>query len=541
MDQEDNRPPPSSATDLTRALLVLYECIVDEAHVEQMILMVGSWLSDADEPYYVLQLEEHARKILDDVERRLVAAAPEGDTAQFEGASLGETMRERIEKELGILFDDADWLEFCRREIGDEASPMIIRYYEAGARADLGLISASRVDNLVQVDVKRGDVGVSQALEDLLRKDMRLSDAELRVVKLAVLGFSPEEIAERLNRSRETVRSQLKSVTGKLALSGQLQLTAALRKLELNLPAPRSERSASSDDTLYQGSAAVLQFDVFGDQRARPILFFHCFLHGRHLPLSILPTLNENNVCIWSPSRPGFGKSRWLQQPKGPLIDDLADAFAEFVRDNGLGKVDLLAHATGFGVAYSFAHRYPELSGRLIGLDPAPPASSLRNISSYQGLFRAIALAMYRTPVTFRLMQRFVLKRLEGFRSAKKQMRRHILYPTVPLETLETAAGIDAMTLNVRDLIEQDLKGCVEEAFSYKTDWATIDQNLNTQPSCVVVHTRDNPFVSRAGSQRFAEAIGADFRESPETFPFLSPQLCRLITSKGFGSPGGRF
>ncbi|HWC13684.1 MAG TPA: helix-turn-helix transcriptional regulator [Actinomycetota bacterium] len=57
-----------------------------------------------------------------------------------------------------------------------------------------------------------------------------LTRAELRVVELVAEGYSNPDIAARLNLSRHTVESHLKSVFSKLAISSRTQLAVLATK-----------------------------------------------------------------------------------------------------------------------------------------------------------------------------------------------------------------------------------------------------------------------------------------------------------------------
>lgn len=528
MEAETGIAPPETDAVLTRALLHLYECVLDERHVEQMMMLVGSWLSETDEGHHVLNLERHARTILETVARRLPVSTLAGAGPDVRVAALGEQAKAALERRHGLLIDEADWLEFARRAIDGPVSMIVHCYCGPDQTQTLGVLASQSEDDRHDLSLTVSGTGLDETVAEMLRNDLHLTRSELRVVNLALLGLSSSEIADRINRSRETVRSQMKAATAKLAVSGQAELGAAIRKIEMTVRGGSPVQKALSAPRLVEPQAS-LAFERYGPANGRPILYVHCFLHGRHLPAGIASALAERGYAIWSPSRPGFGTSDWpgYEGTEQDLLVWLGDALAGFVDEHGLGAVDILAHATGFGVAYSFANRYPELTRKLVGLDPVPPASSLQNILEFVGLFRASALAMFRTPATFDLMHHFVLKRLSGFRSPEKRMRRHILYPSVELETLETEAGIAAMTLNVRDLIAQDLKGCIAEARAYRSRWDEIAQNVNTRPRCTVFSTRDNPFVSKEGAARFARSIDANLIELGSAFPHLAhlPQL----------------
>jgi branched-chain amino acid transport system permease protein len=79
---------------------------------------------------------------------------------------------------------------------------------------------------------------------------------------------------------------------------------------------------------------------------------------------------------------PNFGRSGRIDADAAPEASDLdlyADYVAGFIRALGLGKVLVVAHSLGGGVAISLAARYPDLSRGMILVDSAAP-SGLRTL-----------------------------------------------------------------------------------------------------------------------------------------------------------------
>jgi DNA-binding CsgD family transcriptional regulator len=67
-------------------------------------------------------------------------------------------------------------------------------------------------------------------IELRLRRRFKLSKAEARVATLLADGLSPRMIAERLNVSIHTVRSQLQAIFSKTDTSRQAELTSLILK-----------------------------------------------------------------------------------------------------------------------------------------------------------------------------------------------------------------------------------------------------------------------------------------------------------------------
>ena len=72
----------------------------------------------------------------------------------------------------------------------------------------------------------------SLELSTALRKLYRLTTAEARIACLLAEGFSLSELAEKLGTSKQTARTQLKAIFGKMGVSRQSDLVAAVTGLD---------------------------------------------------------------------------------------------------------------------------------------------------------------------------------------------------------------------------------------------------------------------------------------------------------------------
>jgi DNA-binding CsgD family transcriptional regulator len=65
---------------------------------------------------------------------------------------------------------------------------------------------------------------------ETLSEAFSLTAAEAKVASLVAVGFSPEEIANKLQVSRETVRNQIKAIFGKTGTRRQNELAAVVAR-----------------------------------------------------------------------------------------------------------------------------------------------------------------------------------------------------------------------------------------------------------------------------------------------------------------------
>jgi len=513
---------------LSKTLLYLYECLTEPEHTEQMIETIGQWLSDEDNLLEVSHLEQHSQNVLKLLETQVKSTATQGDAADL--TIPADTEPAEITAAITVAFGGP--LQPSERSkimsfLSSDAQHMVFQFSDT-TTSHLCLLVKEKPD----LKLWFREHCLNDAVENLLKQDLGLSNSEYLVLREIARGGKTTQIAERLHKSPETIKSQLKSIATKLGTSGQQGLQAEITRLDRFVSSSGIKAPEQSDDVqdfLILPDGRKLAYSIYGPQSGRPVLFFHCFLHGRHLPQDIQKHLQKSNTRIISMSRAGFGDSDLHPKDTANRLDVNSSDYAALSRHLNLGPAELFSHATGFASAFHFAIAYPELTTGLMGLDPVPPANSRARIQNLLGLFKSTSLAMAKAPATFNLMARFVFNRLSSFQDPNKKMRRHILYPSIPLDEIETVAGLDAATANVRDLMTHKLRQCVQEASAFRNDWAQVSADMNTKPQVRLYQTSDNPFVSKSGAEDLAETLGCDVVELANTFPFLTPHMDRLF------------
>lgn len=517
---------------LSKALLYLYECLSEPQHTELMIETIGQWLSEEENVLQVTDLEQHSQNVLKLLQTQILKDDAQSipDLTIPVETDIDETMAAMTVALAAPL--DAKTAKAIRDFMATDETHILFPFANASGESHLCLLNRS-TEGAPSFQLWFNESQLSAAIESLMKRDLGLSQSEFLVVSEIARGGKATQIAKRLGKSPETIKSQLKSIAVKLGTSGQQQIQAEVTRLEKFVRSAGlqpKDVTDSQDCTVTLTDGRRLAYTVYGPASGRPVLFFHCFLHGRHLPQDIGAFLNTRGIKIVSMSRAGFGESTLNSNDQDRLIQNSAD-YAALANHLNLGPMELFSHSTGFASAFHFALNYPELSRGLIGLDAVPPANSRERIRHLIGLFKSTSLAMSKAPATFNLMTRFVFNRLSSFQDPNKKMRRHILYPSIPLEELESEAGLNAATANVRDLMQNQLRQCVQEARTFRQDWAHVGSDINTKPQVRLFHTRDNPFVSKSGAEDLADTLGCDVTELGTTFPFLTPHLEQLFNA----------
>lgn len=520
--------------DVTKVLLGLYESLNTHQHLEDLIDMLGSWLSDTDEQLEILRVEECSQTVLSALNDRMIAEQTRSQktaspTACFDLHTAPEAFCKAVETTCDAAFPSDDYQRITTF-LNSTDSHCLTRLMPDGGDPILALfVKNSETPDIIEM--WSDNELISDTVRDLLEDQIGISGAEFQVLEQIASGARVSEIAQRLGKSSETIRSQVKSIAAKIGVTGQIEIASAVQKLESitdKVGDIHLGRGAGEEQiTLRDGRR--LTYSEYGPRTGTPVLYFHCFLHGRHLPQDIEPELKRRNIRIISAARAGYGPSCKDTADVATVVAKRVKDYADLARHFGAGRYHLMAHGTGFLFAYQFAMQYPELSRKLIGLDAVPPANTWAQISQLKGLFRSVTLTMNRAPGTFALLVKLSLRRLQSFNNPAKKMRRHLVFPNIPIDEIETEAGLEAATLNVREMMRNGMDPFIIEARAFSSNWANADVMTNVAPQTSLFYTKDNPFVSKKGARAFSDMLTAPLIELDDTYPFLTPSLTRII------------
>lgn len=534
-------PHSNASAEQANQLMYLYECVTEHTHLERVIHMVATWVQgDAETVFNIPMLEKHSQIALKALQSEIAEkfSSDEGRTAQpYEDVLIfdqqsSESLTDRLEHHTeGKFLADAppriaDWLAH-----DDEF--LLERVTKEDAVSSLCLLQRVTLETGHDaVRLWRDDHSIPKAVEALLQRSFNVTHSEMLVLRHIATGGKVSDISAALGKSVETVRTQIKSLSNKLGVSGQARIASEIAKIEKTLL--KSSAAQGKQDTASHSFRTSddrsIHYDIYGPKDGQPIIFFHCSVHGRHLPQSINAQLDQANLRIISPSRAGYGGStKRAAQARNSLTANSHD-YAELIAHLGLNRCHLLAHATGVAQAFHFAVHYPEFSRKLVTIDAVPPVPEDHKDNFYRGLFRDLFVTMQTAPNTYKFLTKLVNLRLVSFLHPHKMIRRHIIYPDVDLEALETPEGLNAGTLNVRDLMENALEPSFEESLVYQADWAAESLGSNRVPAISLLHTRDNPFTTLEGSQGFAERLNARLHENVPTYPLIEAQLPLVIS-----------
>ena len=496
--------PESQPASLERAMLSLLQCLTDDRRAATAFAAIGSWLDEDADPLRLAALEEYSGHIL---ENALLAhlTEPVEEDVRFIACEASDeelaALRDRVAPD-----DRARLDQLAAPDAGD--GEVLLRLPQPNGGATL-LCHVARADDVLEVREERRTL--LETTETALCANFRLSDAELLVVRGLVLGERPRDIAERLGKSYETVRSQIKSIGDKLGASTHGEIVSAARAADAMMArAARKPASACEARRRLVRTAddRVVEYDVFGAEAGTTLLYFHDFLGGRHWPAVAEAEARGRGYRVISPSRAGFGRSSPVRRG-GPwaLTSHVAD-YAAVIAAESTGSIAIFAEGSGMSAAYSFALANPDAVTRIVGLNAMPPIEGRWTIPHCApGVFRNGALAALYAPKTIRLLGKLGMKRIAS--SNSRQVFGEVM-STDPDLIAETDADFDAyMKDNLSDSVVAGADGVAVDCTYMAHDWARSDERLNSRPEVRLLINRDFPFIADPPAERFSAQIGA--------------------------------
>ena len=216
-----------------------------------------------------------------------------------------------------------------------------------------------------------------------------LTQAEGRLVQTMLNGSnSLTEAAEELGVSKHTVRSQIKNILEKTGTHSQTELIKKVLTSPTALVGQKQSVQAISDlmaleannkgdvtpfdpfNVIKLFSNRQLEYREYGDPEGIPVIFFHSCIHSR---LTLHPQstfVEDNNIRIIAPERPGFGHSTLLD--KSNESEAYAKDIKQLLEHLNIEKCYIVCDISGAWAGFTCAHFLKEQVIRLAVMSPYP-------------------------------------------------------------------------------------------------------------------------------------------------------------------------
>ena len=297
---------------------------------------------------------------------------------------------------------------------------------------------------------------------------------EREVLRGALLGESQAEIAARLDRSVETIRSQSKSLllrTGVARMADLVLLATSAALLGLGRPpASVAQDPAPQDRRLDLPDGRRLAYRCYGPEGGAPFLFFHGLQLGPYMTPALERVLAQENIRLIAPSRPGFGETDPVRHDRDFDAAVLTDAQAALEAE-GIGRLVVLGHQGGGSHAFRMAARLGERAEGLLMISAGIPIDDA-HIASMNAVTRMAALATRRMPA---LMDMLLRVGVYTYSRDEDGPRRYLEYyfrdAPVDRASLDDPEVFAALRAGALHMIAQGTRPVIQDASAAMADW----------------------------------------------------------------------
>ena len=346
-----------------------------------------------------------------------------------------------------------------------------------------------------------------------------LTPAETDLFSCLLDGLSYPAAADRLGKSRETLRAQGKAILRKAGVANMADLThLMLGYAYLAEPAGRGMKPVARPrgtpgphDMIRAADGRAIEVNRYGLPGGRPLLFFHGLYQGPFVTDALHADLHARGYDLIAPSRPGFARTDppldWAAFNRTVTDDVLA------VCDHyGLTRMDFVVHQAGI----SFACRAAEaLAGRVDAAVMIAAGVPIRDdMLKTMNLEARVAGAAVRYAPKFLDM----LLRL-GIAKWRRQGAHAYLANLFPAGTPDRATLEDprtgpVMERGVLHMISQGAQTIVSDGMSAMSDWEPLYRHLPARQ--LWLHGAHDPVMNHVFVREFLAAQG---REPPVVYP----------------------
>lgn len=205
--------------------------------------------------------------------------------------------------------------------------------------------------NRDHVAIRSLEIAWAPGVGDRLQQAFGLTQAECDVAQLFFQSRNLEAIARKRGVSLLTIRTQIKTIMGKMGAPSNIELmrllamVASREQVGLTGTAPVWHDPLSRESIILTKEGRKIAWTWMGDRHGLPVVMSRGMTMTYLLPADCEARLKEAGICLYLPSRPGYGNST-MDASLDVMADNLV-ALREFL-DRIVGRPCLgVGHADG--------------------------------------------------------------------------------------------------------------------------------------------------------------------------------------------------
>jgi len=340
---------------------------------------------------------------------------------------------------------------------------------------------------LVRHQVRQGDaieisisyIDWSPQLISQLGGAFGLTETETEILEGYLRKQSQKEIAERRDRSLQTVKVQSKTIlrkTGCSRMSDVVQLSAGIAYLLRQMPNDDVEPSKNDWVTpkqnmniLRRPDGRKLAWYRIGSG-AQPALFVHGLVQGPFFTAALIAEISQAGFYLICPSRPGFGYSD-PSSSRASYNQDVVDDARNLLNHLGVASCVVLGHQGGTSHAFRTANALGDNCKSLLIVDGGVPLNEAEDFASIDPNSRLLAAAARRSPSMLKMITR-VSKAVYRKRGVSPFLKKTYGASGPDLAALKDPELLSVLSAGVYHVAEQSSEIWVRDGDAAMQDWS---------------------------------------------------------------------
>lgn len=513
--------------DIDALLLGLYKTTTDIERVYEYNFEITSLLDGDVSRDQVLLLESHSEQAWAMLENFAEDRDNFPDTENLftdlpfrNATAIKDHIQDKLNAEDLIRLDQ--WLIAAKQDQATGNDLLLRLYATEGSPPDVVLIRALQGQSFVMrcVAANFGDL-----VGRFVASNFDLTNAESEVLKALLVGGSLSQIADRMGKSVETLRSQTKSLRQKLDAGSQpdiLRMVIQATALAQDQALPSDHTGESDLRCIVRPDGRKIFYEVDGPRTGRTLLYIHSCAAGRHWPETARNLAVSSGWQVIRVSRAGNGYSSINPKLKWDLLSDHILDYAAVLDAENINKVHLFANEDGTAIAYGLAMQNMERTAAIACYEVFMPVLKVSDAKHFLGIAKMGAILSLRTPSMFKLLVKISYRRIKS--SLKSDLDQHPIYQ----HNFREHGDFEGELLckrNDADLALNEGEGVWRDMSYVNIDWAYPLDRSNHRPTCHIITADDSPFIGAAAYETFAPRIGATIQHIPSLNPTLTAPL----------------
>lgn len=490
-----------SAERKAEILQALYQAASDPREHENFLDEFSEVLADSERGENQAWLEPHIETAIGIFEKLNFSGLLDPSSLTFVENFSGPAMV--IDSSAEILASNSAWAEICGGQslvqmIDNELDQALVRntlrslntiledrteiIRLTGASSKFPVLSFRRLPsgdtlgaNSDRILVRTLGLTWPSALVDFLRQKFELTPNEIQTVKLIASGLTLAEIAAKIERTREAVKSHTKSIYGKLGVSGRedlVRLVVQLQSLlELNLRKMTIGEAPDESQFARLSDGRRIFWTEKGAPNGRRLLFLHGLSLGHEFSDQFEALLHEHNLTLLCLDRPGYGRSDPPRSWKNGL-EEWIDFYPELARQLEVEGAPLIAHTGGILFATAAAAHHPHLVAGICGLACGVPILDRKKLTEYPAQARITAMAARTSSSVLRFL---IMNAAHYFRTPEgrdRMINRAYANASVDREALRDPATFKKLGVALEMIADGGFDGYVSDNLHIFGDWS---------------------------------------------------------------------